>query len=368
MKSKMTVLLTSMVVLTMALSLLVGCWPAADPAVEENGEVADVAAPAEVFRWTGQSKAPAGTFIHATFEEMAEAVYDASGGRLIIETHPTGAVVPGLDELIATHRGVLDIVLTCFTHNVGLWDAASISSTRVGGLTPLEKLGWYLEGGGHEMVEEMMEGYDVKIIRGAASLRTPEVFLFSNRELNSPEDLVGLKIRSVGDSGAVLARMGGAVAPLSLGEVYEAMKMGVIDAVEVLEPTGMWELAIHEVSDYMYLSGVRAPVIYGPIIVNTDSFDALPADLQAILEEVLPSVTMRKFVELMALDMVSIDKFREHMGADAVRDVPASIEQALFEEAHKYNAEAAAGDPLFARMLESQVEFQASMREAFTRY
>jgi len=51
---------------------------------------------------------PAGSTLYDNFKMFASQVKEMSGGRLIIETLPAGAVVPAFEILDAVSRGVLD--------------------------------------------------------------------------------------------------------------------------------------------------------------------------------------------------------------------------------------------------------------------
>lgn len=59
-------------------------------------------------------------------------------------------------------------------------------------------------------------------------------FYTCNREVNSPEDLSGLKIRTMKSQSAVslVTAMGASATPISFGELYTALQQGVVDGAE----------------------------------------------------------------------------------------------------------------------------------------
>lgn len=97
--------------------------------------------------------------------------------------------------------------------------------------------------------------------------------------INTPEDLSGLKLRTPGSSTRILAfeMLGAAPTPMSLGEVYIALRQGVLDGQEnplsVLE-----EFSLYEVQDYVSLTNH----VYTPITLtmSANSYAALSPEMK----------------------------------------------------------------------------------------
>lgn len=96
----------------------------------------------------------------------------------------------------------------------------------------------------------------------------------NTRPIETPEDLKGLKLRTPGSAMRIAAftRLGAAPTPMSLGDVYVAMRQGALDGQEnpmsVIE-----EFSFHEVQKYISLTNH----VYTPIslVMNGRAFDAL---------------------------------------------------------------------------------------------
>ncbi|KHF39567.1 hypothetical protein LQ50_14045 [Halalkalibacter okhensis] len=103
-----------------------------------------------------------------------------------------------------------------------------------------------------------------------------------DREVNSPEDLSGLKIR-VPDSPVFVRSwetLGAAPTPMAFGEVFTALQQGVIDGQE--NPLSLiYNSKFNEVVDYLIKTEhVREPI---SIVISDGTFQSLEAELQDAL-------------------------------------------------------------------------------------
>ena len=104
-----------------------------------------------------------------------------------------------------------------------------------------------------------------------------------NKEINSIEDLRGLKMRIPGLGGKVLAKAGGTPQLVPGGEIYTNLERGVIDATEWIGPYHDYNMGFHKVAEYYYFPGWHEPGPVLEMIVNKPKFEALPKDLQEIV-------------------------------------------------------------------------------------
>lgn len=364
---------TVMLVLAMAaiVSLVVvGCAPEAAPPPEEEEEAppaeeeeeAPPAAPeAEVITWIGQSTLPAGMPVSVGLEELADRIKIASGGRLVWEPKPAGAVCPATEEWKAIDKGVLDFCAGGGSYMTADIPFGSIMSQRVGArISPLGHMIW-LETGGREMINRLFKdmGYDFMDVGGLHGL--PEGWIHLDRELKGPEDLKGLKMRCSGDGGTVLSRMGVGSVFMPLGEIFENMKRGVIDAFECSNPAFDWDMGLYEVGKYYYMNPTRAPWENYEILVKTSEWEELPDDLKVIVEDCCTAESIYYHSRLVAGCGEAIEKFKDY--GVIVEKLPASIEAAFVEEANKYLDERAAEFPEMDEVLTSEREFEEMWKE-----
>ena len=140
-----------------------------------------------------------------------------------------------------------------------------------------------------------------------------------------------------------------------MGDIFESMKRGVIDAFECSSPRFDWEMGLHEVGKYVYLSPIRAPTEVYFLIVKRSKFEALPDDLKIIIEDCGRSEAIRYHTMLTSGDAEALQKFRDY--GNIVQKLPAAIEEAFVKEADIYLDELAAEYPEAKEVLESQRAF-----------
>ncbi len=108
--------------------------------------------------------------------------------------------------------------------------------------------------------------------------------IYSNKEVRSPADMSGLKIRvQQSDSQvALLGLMGGVASPMAQGEVYTAIQSSVIDGAENNE-TVYHGLKHDEVAKvYSYTKHMMIPDYF---LMSTQALEGMPeADRQALLD------------------------------------------------------------------------------------
>jgi TRAP-type C4-dicarboxylate transport system substrate-binding protein len=107
--------------------------------------------------------------------------------------------------------------------------------------------------------------------------------LMTNFPVRSVEDLRGRKILAPGPSAAWLDGTGAVPVDGGLTTYYTQIQTGVADGVLTIL-TGAPPYRIHEVAPYITLVGLGAQTM-GGMAINLDTWNALPADVQNVLDE-----------------------------------------------------------------------------------
>ncbi len=224
------------------------------------------------------------------FSEMAQQyvarVNEMAGGRLKVEYLPAGAVVKPFEIIDAVSKGVLD-----GGHHVsGYWygknKSASLFGTGpVSGATPEIGLSWIHAGGGQELWNKLTAKMGLNVV-GFFSFPMPSQPLgwFKKTPPKKAADLKGFKYRTIGLAADMLQEMGMAVAQLPGGEIVPAMQRGVIDAFEFNNPTADMRFGAQDVAKYYSMGSFHQAQEFFEIVWNKTKYDALPADLKAILK------------------------------------------------------------------------------------
>src|SRR5690554_4384746 len=301
----------------------------------------------EVSRWNMQSTWVPGLEIQRQADEFAKKVERMSDGRLVIRSLPSGSIVSGLQVFDATEDGVIDASFSAAFYWVGNQPVSPFFAAVPAGLTAIEYIMWLYHGPGQELWKEAYADYNFGWV-GAAGINNTEIFAWTNKPINSLDDFKGLKFRTVGYWGEILTRLGASVVTLPGSEIYGALERGVIDAAEFANPESDYVSGMHEVAKYAYVPGIHQPTSLMELLINKDSWEALPDDLKAIVEEAAKSSVLEGLGNALVKDVEALKKFEEH-GTKIERLSP-EIMQEIATLAHELYEQKSADNPLFKKI------------------
>ncbi|WP_412972345.1 TRAP transporter substrate-binding protein [Glaciecola sp. MF2-115] len=250
---------------------------------EGTANTAGSVAPTETIKWKlvtswpknfpGLGKGP---------ETFAEYVNDMSGGRMEVRVYGAGELVPGFEVFDAVSSGSVQMGHAGAYYWKGKMPASPIFASIPFGMNATEMNAWLHYGGGMKLWRELYEPYGVIPFAGGSS--GTQMAGWFKKEINSLDDFQGLKMRIPGLGGEVFKEVGGLPITLTGGELFTAMQTGVIDATEWVGPYNDLAFGLHKVAKYYYHSGWHEPGTLLEFTVNKAAFDALPKDLQKIVE------------------------------------------------------------------------------------
>jgi TRAP-type mannitol/chloroaromatic compound transport system substrate-binding protein len=339
-------------VISMLALVVVGCGKPAAPA-PTTGQPA--APKVEVIRWSMATSWPQGWLLHQMAEHWAEEVKQASGGRLLIDVSPSGAIVPPLEVLDATHTGSIDAFHSWPGYWMGKMPPVPFFASIPMGFEPLMHLVWMYEEGGIEYFQKMYDNAGMNVIVFPGGITHPELLAHSNVPLAKLEDWKGLKYRTPGWWGEILKGMGVAVVTLPAAELYPSLEKKLLDALEFSSPAVNNVGAFHEVTQYYTGPGMHQPSVLFEITINKDSYNALPDDLKAIVKTAARSTTMWGWAKDISLGIQVLDQWEKRGNTAVVVEEAAQHE--FRKQAWAYIDGLAAKDPFFKEIWESQKAF-----------
>ena len=222
-----------------------------------------------------------------------------TAGRLKLELLPAGAVAKALEVQDAVIAGTLDGGHGVVAYWYGKNKAYSLFGTPPAwGWRANQMVGWMHYGGGQDLYNELVQqmlGLDlVGFLSGP--MPTQPLGWFKS-PVESADQLKGLKYRTVGLSADLFKEMGAAVTIMGGGEIVPAMDRGLLDAAEFNNPSSDKLLGFPDVSKTYMVQSYHQSAECFEIIFNKSKFDALPADLQAILKYAAESRLCRHVLE-----------------------------------------------------------------------
>ncbi len=316
------------------------------------------AAPAQVYHWkmvTAWPKNYPGLGTGA--ERLAERVNAMSGGRLIIKVYAGGELVPPMEVFDSVSRGTAELGHGTPYYWKGKVPTAQFFTSVPFGLSTLEMNAWISHGGGQALWEEAYAPFGIKPL--AAGNSGMQMGGWFNKEINSVDDLRGLKIRMPGLGGEVLARVGATPVNLPGSEVFTSLQTGVIDASDWVNPYNDLAFGLHRAARYYYGPGWQEPQALIELLVNQKAYDSLPADLQAILVEAARAANqdmLDDYVYNNALALAELQK----QGVQ-LRQFPEPVIAALRDASEQVLGELAQQSELNGRIWASMTAFQAQV-------
>jgi TRAP-type mannitol/chloroaromatic compound transport system substrate-binding protein len=214
-------------------------------------------------------------------ERVAERIAALSGGRLAVTVHAAGEIVPAFEVLDAVGGGVAEIGHTAAFYWQGKQPAAAYFTTVPFGLTPNEHVAWVEAGGGQALWDELYRPFGVKPFMGGNTGVCMGGWF--RREIKSLEDVKGLKVRSLGLGGEVYRRLGATPQTTSPGEILVSLQSGLVDGAEFVGPGSDIALGLYRVAPIYYGPGFNKPNGTGECIVSLKAWDALDAELKAVV-------------------------------------------------------------------------------------
>ena len=309
----------------------------------------------KVIKWKVQGFVPAGMLYHDTLVRMAEKVKKATGGRLVFEVHPAGALVPPFEGIKAVSQGAYQAQYSYSAMWVGKIPVSPLFTASPGGLNTLGMQMWLNEGGGAELWQEIYDdyGFNVKVLPAAPI--SMESFMWAKKPIRKLEDFKGLKMRMMPLMGDVLQEHGFSVIFCPGGEIMPNLQRGVLDAAEYSIPAFDKTLGIWEVCKYVMLPGIHQPASQTELIINKEAYAALPEDLKSALKA---AVNQSRLDEWLWMERKNIEavKFLKEKGITWVTMDPETV-STMQKWATEYLNKRASKDKNFAKVWNSIQKF-----------
>lgn len=287
-------------------------------------------------------------------ENLAARVEAASAGRLKIKVYGGGELVPAFEVFDAVSRGTVEMGHDASYYHKGKVDAAQFFTAIPFGLNYLELNGWLYYGGGLELWRELYAPFNiVPIPCGNTGVQMGGWF---NKEINSPDDLKGLKMRIPGMGGEVLRRAGGTPVTLPGAEIFTSLQTGVIDATEWVGAYNDVSFGLHKAARYYYYPGWQEPGPGLETMVNKKAWDSLPPDLQAILETTCQAITTDMVAEYTHGNAYALQQLIDDPDVE-IRQFPQEVLDVLKEITQEVVDEWVARDPAAKKIAESYYSF-----------
>ena len=339
---------------------VLGCMLLSGCGEEQQASSDTQATPAETYQWNLVTSWPKNfPGLGMGPERFAVLVDEMSAGRLKIKVYGAGELVPAFEVFDAVSQGTAQMGHSAAYYWKGKAPAAQFFTSIPFGLNAKEMNGWLTYGGGQQLWEEVYAPFGILPMPGGNS--GVQMGGWFNKEINSLEDLKGLKMRLPGLGGEVLARLGGTPVTLPGRELFTALQTGTIDATEWVGPFNDLAFGLHKAAKYYYYPGWHEPGTTLEFLINKQAYEQLPADLQAIVRVAAKAINQDMLDEYTTRHVEALDALVNEHGVQ-LRAFPDEVLDKLREVSVEVIAEQSAKDPMMKKVHDAYRKYEQGVR------
>ncbi len=293
--------------------------------------------------------------IFGTANIFAKFLAEATDNRFQIQTFAAGEIVPGLQALDAVQSGAVELAQTPVYFYAGKDPTLGFGTGMPFGLNARLQHSWWHFGGGEALINESLAKFNAIAFAGGNS--GCQMGGFFRKEINSVDDLKGLKFRIGGLGGRVLAKLGVVPQQIAAGDVYPALERGTIDAAEFVGPYDDEKLGLHKVAKYYYYPGFWEGGAMMHLVVNLQQWNSLPKHYQALFRNAAEAANNWMLAKYDAVNAPALRRLVA--GGAELKAFPLPVMEACLKAANELYDEISAQNALFKKTRESHDAFRA---------
>lgn len=290
-------------------------------------------------------------------QRLAARIAQLSDGALNVEYFAAGERVGAFDCFDEVASGNSQAYIGADYYWTGKHPALAYFTAVPFGMTTVEWNAWIKFKGGQELWNKVSGEFGLKpLMCGATGTQAGGWF---NKEIESTDDLKGLKMRIPGLGGSVMSKLGVSTVSLPGGQIYENLVSGAIEATEWVGPYNDYFMKFYEAAKYYYTGGMHEPGGGLSFGMNAGFWGSLTDWEKAVIEAACYEEHGAAFEENMAKNGEYMTKLINDHGVqvrafnDDVWDAMGDASAEVFAETRDHSALATEVDD----------SFQANLRE-----
>lgn len=298
-------------------------------------------------------------FLGEGAESLADYLSEISGGEFNLRVYGAGDLVPALEVFNAVSTGAVPAGWDWIGYWAGTVPVTGLMGAMPFGPNPEVFLAWMWNGGGREILQKAYDPFNVQVF--PCQLTAPEAGGWFNKEINTPEDFKGLRMRISGLGGTVLNNLGASTQLIPGGEIFVALERGRIEATEFSLPIIDKSLGFQNITKYYYFPGWHQPASWNSLLINTDVYNKLSDVQKKQLEVACMANVMHTMAIAPAAQIPVLEEF-EKQGIE-IKRFPPAVMQALQAESMRVLQAEADNDPIFKEALESLLSYMENVNQ-----
>ncbi|OKL43989.1 TRAP transporter substrate-binding protein [Pseudovibrio exalbescens] len=286
-------------------------------------------------------------------QRVADRITNATDGRLTVKLFAAGELVPAFESFDAVSSGTADMYHGADYYWQGKHKAYPFFTAVPMGLTANELDAWINIGEGQALWDELAAQFNVKpFMAGNTGLQMGGWF---NKEINSLEDMKGLKMRMPGLGGEVLRRLGATAVALPGGEIFPALQSGAIDATEWVGPWNDLAFGFYKIAKFYYYPGFHEPGAGLSCGINMDVWNSFSDSDKALVRDACLAENNYMFSEFNYNNGAALDTLVNKHGVQ-LKEFSPEVFDAIGKVSEEVVAEVANEDDLSKRIYDSYIK------------
>ena len=287
-------------------------------------------------------------------EYFSKRIAEITDNKFQIQVFAAGEIVPGLQVLDAVGNGTVEMGNTALYYYFGKNPAFTFGTALPFGLNTRQMISWVRFGGGEDLLNGVLK--DFNCIGFAAANTGAQMGGWFRKEINTLDDMKGLKFRVGGFAGLILQKVGVVPQQLAAGDIYPALEKGTLDAAEWVGPYDDEKLGFSKIAKYYYYPGWWEGCGQAHNIMNIAKWNELPKAYQSAIITASNDAwvwTLGKY------DYVNPPAMKRLVASGVeLRGFPQPVLEACYSAANEIYADLSKTNPHFKKLYESLVPYR----------
>ena len=287
--------------------------------------------------------------IFGASEVFAKSLAEMTDNKFQVQIFAAGEIVPGLQAADAVSSGTVE---ACHTASYYYWgkDPTFAFGTAVPfGINQRMQDAWMYEGGGIDLMNEFYKKHNIFGLPGGNT--GAQMGGWYRKEINSPDDLKGLKMRIGGFAGAVMTKLGAVPQQIAGGDIYPALEKGTIDATEWVGPYDDEKLGFQKVAKYYYYPGWWEGQAMLHFFINQAKWNELPKNYQGMVKAAAHTANTMMMAKYDSVNAAALKRLVN--GGAQLRPFSEAVLEACFKAANEVYAEITAKNADFKKVYDA---------------
>jgi TRAP-type mannitol/chloroaromatic compound transport system substrate-binding protein len=292
--------------------------------------------------------------LYGASETIAKYAAEATDNRFQIQPFAAGEIVPALQAMDAVTSGSIEACHTGAYYYFGKEPALAFFCAVPFGLNTRQQNAWFYDGDGMKLMNDLCERFNIYSL--PAGNTACQMGGWFRKEIKEVGDFRGLKFRIGGFAGLTIQKLGGVPQQIAAGDIYSSLEKGTIDAAEWVGPYDDERLGFNKVAKYYYYPAWWEGSTAAHLMINLNKWHDLPKRYQTILAGASAYANSEATAKYDARNPAALRRLLA--GGTELKPFSQPIMEACLKASNEVNAETAARNPDFKRVLESMQAFR----------